>query len=83
MQADTYRAMRKLSRGDWHGYTPATNCLWIRYLADICLANKMGFPHSSTEKLELRNFRKRALGYSSAADLIHDEWVSKLWLAKS
>jgi hypothetical protein len=43
----------------------------------------MGFPHSSTEKLELRNFRKRALGYSSAADLIHDEWVSKLWLANS
>lgn len=34
-QFDTYRAMRQLVGGDWAGSHPATNCLWMSYLAEV------------------------------------------------
>ena len=39
-QADTYRRMLKLTRGDWAAPSPATNTLWLHYMADIILTAK-------------------------------------------
>ncbi|SPO20512.1 related to ALK1 - protein kinase [Ustilago trichophora] len=32
-QFDVYREMRTLTKGDWQNFNPATNMLWLRYLA--------------------------------------------------
>ena len=40
LQADTYRRMRKATRGQWAGFHPATNALWVAYLADTLLEKK-------------------------------------------
>ena len=39
-QANTYRRMRKLTRGKWAGFFPGTNALWMHYLADAMLSQK-------------------------------------------
>lgn len=74
--------MKKATKNQWDRFTPATNCLWMHYLADICLAHKLSFACSSAEKLELRGFRKRALGYTCCADLLWDEFFSGEFLAE-
>ncbi len=32
--------MRKLTKDDWAGHHPATNALWMHYLADNLLTDK-------------------------------------------
>ena len=56
MQADTYRRMKRATKGDWAGFHPATNCLWAHYLADTLLARK-ALPASAEQKRALRDFR--------------------------
>lgn len=68
--------MKKATRNKWDQHTPATNCLWMHYLADICLAHKLPPGCSSSDRHELRNFRKRALGCTSCAELLFDEFFS-------
>lgn len=142
-QAEAYRRMKKLTRGDWQAYQPATNAAWLHYLADACLTHKLpqvcacvrvcvraragGFacsasvlslqravctrvedggcvhgalseclaqrvripaphpllqcPHGGDDKLALRGFRKRALGYTSAGDALGDEYFAGCWTA--
>eukprot|EP00887_Chlorella_sp_A99_P001644 scaffold8.g1644.t1 len=104
-QAETYRRMKKATRGDWRRHAPTTNVLWTHYLADICLTHKLTFPcrhvergqlvdcswevtawsshlgGNGAQKLELRNFRKRSLGYVSATELVWDEWLRAGWAA--
>lgn len=55
-QADTYRRMKKATKGEWAGFHPATNCLWVHYLADTLLQLK-AFPCSPDQKKALRSFR--------------------------
>ena len=38
-QSETYRAMAKVSRGDWQGFHPGTNALWVSYLAGVLLGS--------------------------------------------
>lgn len=52
-QADTYRRMRKLTRGRWAGFHPGTNCLWMHYLADTLLSVK-GIKLSPTDSHALK-----------------------------
>jgi hypothetical protein len=56
VQADTYRRMRKATKGDWAGFHPATNCLWVHYVADTLLSLK-AFPSNPDQKKQLRGFR--------------------------
>ena len=56
VQADVYRRMRKATKGDWQKYVPATNVLWIHYLADLLLTEKQ-IALNASEKRELRGFR--------------------------
>ena len=56
MQADTYRRMKKATKGKWAGFHPATNCLWMHYLADTLLTQK-AFAMSPAQKKALRDFR--------------------------
>jgi Haspin like kinase domain len=71
-QADTYRRMKKATRGDWGGHHPQTNCLWMHYLAEVMLGLK-DFPATPAEKRELRSFRcgahRRGSGRQCAARL--------------
>ena len=39
--------MRKATRDKWEAFVPATNCLWMHYLADICLAQVRRHPLNS------------------------------------
>ena len=56
LQADTYRRMRKATKGRWEGFHPATNALWMHYLADTLL-NLKAFPLDASQKRQLRDFR--------------------------
>ena len=56
VQADTYRRMKKATRNRWQQHCPATNCLWMHYLADIIL-NLKKFPLTAQQKKSLRDFR--------------------------
>jgi hypothetical protein len=81
-QADTYRRMQKLTRGDWAAPCPATNTLWLHYMADIVLTAKappQGW--SASDRRALRDFRRRAAGYASAQEAIWDELFEGLWSA--
>ncbi|KAL0051746.1 hypothetical protein WJX82_001400 [Trebouxia sp. C0006] len=80
VQADTYRRMKKATKNRWQGYCPATNCLWMHYLADVIL-NLKQFPMTAKQKKGLRDFRKRALGYRSSTELVWDELFTRCWLA--
>ncbi|KAA6426763.1 MAG: Serine threonine- kinase haspin [Trebouxia sp. A1-2] len=56
VQADTYRRMKKATKNRWQGHCPATNCLWMHYLADVVL-NLKQFPMTAKQKKGLRDFR--------------------------
>ena len=56
VQADTYRRMRKATKGRWEGFHAATNALWMHYLADTLLSLK-AFPMDAGQKRQLRTFR--------------------------
>lgn len=76
MQAGIYRQMKAVTGGRWEEHQPATNALWLHYLADVLLSQK-GVPLSSAQKRRLRDFRctrsswpharLAALGYSSCS----------------
>ncbi|KAL0033637.1 hypothetical protein WJX79_009265 [Trebouxia sp. C0005] len=80
VQADTYRRMKKATKNRWQGHCPATNCLWMHYLADVVL-NLKQFPMTAKQKKGLRDFRKRALGYRSSTELVWDKMFTGCWLA--
>ena len=48
--------MRKVTGGRWEAHQPATNALWLHYLADVLL-NQKGVPLSGAQKRRLRDFR--------------------------
>ena len=48
--------MRKAARGEWAAHAPATNCLWLSYLADTLLSRKR-VPADAAAKRDLRSFR--------------------------
>jgi hypothetical protein len=75
--------MQKATKDDWQNYTPVTNAFWMRYLADITLANKLPAVCSDDDKTALRNFRKAAAVAEEAGDLIwHDLFAGK-WTSGS
>lgn len=81
-QADTYRRMLKLTRGEWAAPHPATNTLWLHYMADTVLTAKAppaGW--APGERRALRDFRRRAAGYASCQEAIWDELFEGLWVA--
>lgn len=83
LQAETYRKMQKATKNEWQNYTPITNAFWMRYLADITLANKLPAGCSDENRLSLRNFRKAAAVANKAGDLVwHDLFAGK-WTSGS
>jgi len=56
LQANTYRRMRKVTGGRWEVHQPASNALWLHYLADTLL-NKKAVPMTGADKKRLRDFR--------------------------
>ena len=72
-QADTYRRMQKLTRGDWAGHQPATNAAWLGYLADAVLTLK-ATPMGPPDKRQLRAFKcaraRRAADISARLTLV-------------
>ena len=56
MQANTYRRMRKATKGKWTAFCPATNALWLHYLADILLSCK-AVAWQPQDVCSLREFR--------------------------
>jgi len=83
-QAETYRRMRRAVRGDWAAHAPATNALWLHYLADVLVSAKAPPPGAGPDEgRALRGFRRRALGAPSAAALLHDEYFEGAWAARA
>jgi len=76
--------MLKATGGEWAAPCPATNTLWLHYMADIVLTAKApqaGW--SGGEKRALRDFRRRAVGYGSCQEAIWDELFEGLWVAET
>ena len=71
-QSDTYRRMKKATRGKWDQHCPKTNALWLHYLAD-CLLTDKDFPATAAQKHDIKGFKKRAMGYGSAAEALWDD----------
>jgi serine/threonine-protein kinase haspin len=71
--------MRKLVKQQWSGSHPGTNVLWMHYLADVLLAKKELPGVLPGEKRQLRDFRRRVLGYSNCGEVIWDELFKGLW----
>ncbi|KAK9844834.1 hypothetical protein WJX74_007444 [Apatococcus lobatus] len=82
-QAETYRRMQAATKGKWQDFTPATNCHWVHYLAEILLTLKMPVKASAKDKRSLRSFRKRALDSSSCQQLLWDSEFAGLWTTTS
>ena len=80
VQADTYRRMKKATRGDWQEHRPKTNSLWVHYLADILLHQKQ-WGATPDELQRLKRFRRATLGYASAAEAVWDELFEDLWVS--
>ena len=72
--------MKAVTGGRWQEHQPATNTLWLHYLADTLLLQK-GVPLTSAQKRHLREFRKRAAAAPSCAELVWDDLFKGLWLA--
>ena len=73
-QSETYRRMKRVTKGKWNKYCPKTNALWLHYLADTLLTDKAADMHlTGDQERALRGFRKRALGYDCAGDAVRDE----------
>ncbi|KAL6772007.1 hypothetical protein ACKKBG_A28625 [Auxenochlorella protothecoides x Auxenochlorella symbiontica] len=81
-QAEAYRRMRKLTGDSWERYVPGTNAVWLHYLADTCLTQKLAqCKHTPADKVALRGFRKRVLAYASAGEAVWDEYFKGSWTA--
>ncbi|BDA51282.1 probable serine/threonine-protein kinase haspin at C-terminar half [Coccomyxa sp. Obi] len=80
-QAETYRRMKRATRGDWAGFHPATNCMWVHYLADTLLKQKK-LPATRAQKDALQDFRDRALACRNSNDLLLDKFLKGTWLVK-
>jgi len=77
-QSETYRRMKRATKGKWNKFTPKTNALWVHYLADTLLEQK-DFNITAEQKKELTDFRARALDYKSARDMVFDDLFSGIW----
>ena len=77
-QSDTYRRMRKATKGMWERHCPKTNSLWLHYLAD-CLLSDKEFPMTAGQKADLKGFKKRAMGYKSASEALWDDMFVGVW----
>jgi len=81
-QSETYRAMAKVSRGDWESFHPSTNALWVSYLCGILLLSisesSSALGDGDTVRL-LRGLKRRAAGASSAMSLLEDEVFKGVW----
>jgi len=77
-QSETYRRMKRVTKGKWNKYNPKTNALWLHYLADTVLEQK-DFNITIEEKQRLIGFRKRALDYKSAREAMFDECFTGIW----
>ncbi|CAM6090613.1 unnamed protein product [Calypogeia fissa] len=80
-QADTYRRMLSITKGNWEGSFPQTNCLWIHYVADV-LVSKKSYQCSSQQIRALRSFCKRVLLYESAKAAVSDEFFQDMWIKR-
>ena len=77
VQAETYRRMKKATKGKWEEHCPRTNCLWVHYMADI-LMNQKEYHTTSEQRHALKSFRKSSLMYKCAADMIWDDLFQDL-----
>ena len=79
LQCETYRRMRKAVKGDWRAACPKTNGLWLHYLADVVAVQKPIPGLAAADCKELKAFRRRALGYRSAMEALHDPLFRGCW----
>jgi serine/threonine-protein kinase haspin len=83
-QAETYRRARAATGGNWAAHAPATNALWLAYLAETALAHKAAGARCGGEaRAALRRFRRRALAAGSAAELVFDDLFDEQWALAS
>ena len=77
-QSETYRRMKKATKGKWDAYEPKTNALWLHYLADTVLEQKH-YSVTTEQKKSISDFRKRALTYKSAHAAMFDDLFNGIW----
>ncbi|KAJ3326502.1 Serine/threonine-protein kinase haspin [Blyttiomyces sp. JEL0837] len=77
-QFEIYRMMKNETKGDWEGFYPKTNVMWIHYLVDKLLTAKT-LPHAGAAakqyRKSLESLRSRVLQYDSCHDLVVNEII--------
>ncbi|KAJ3213198.1 Serine/threonine-protein kinase haspin [Dinochytrium kinnereticum] len=72
----SYRMMRNETKGDWPGFYPKTNVMWMHYLIDKLLTQKV-LPYIGASaravRRSLTELKDRILGYGSAVELVERE----------
>ncbi|KAJ3102205.1 Serine/threonine-protein kinase haspin [Phlyctochytrium planicorne] len=75
-QFDIYRMMRQETKGDWAGFYPRTNVMWIHYLIDKLLTKKAlpyAGPKVKAVRKQILELKDRVLKYRSMTDLVKAE----------
>lgn len=80
-QFDVYREMRTLTKGDWQNFNPATNMLWLRYLAHklinvkckTCKPPKPTDPNAQHETQAYTSLQNAAARLDAAAQGLLDQ----------
>lgn len=78
-QADTYRHMKKAVKNAWSSYVPTTNALWLDYLSDIMLTEKLPQATKRGDRSSLQAFKKDAGRATSASQLVWHTIFSGMW----
>jgi len=68
-QFDVYRMMRKDNGNRWHEFNPRSNVLWVHYMVDKLINQKL-----TRKSKKLQQFFNRMLEYECASDMLNDEY---------
>eukprot|EP00795_Rhopilema_esculentum_P012319 gene12319-2965_t len=70
-QFDIYRMMQEENNNQWTDFHPRTNVMWIHYLAEKIISDKL---KRGVKKIS--SFSQRILTYNSAFELLNDEFFT-------
>ncbi|KAJ3115835.1 Serine/threonine-protein kinase haspin [Phlyctochytrium bullatum] len=76
VQYEIYRMMREETKGDWKGYYPKTNVMWLHYIMDKIETTRMlpwAGAGARAHRAAFKKLKNRSLSYKSMTDFVQKE----------